>query len=482
MAGEALPTTGCLSRVDELEEYLTAQTSEAELDSSGSFTLDRQKALAKLAQFQLPGEYDWSLKVVQAVVASGAPQLVITLGSTGTTFEWKEGFGLDELESAFFSPEPSPSAALDHLRTALWTVGYANMRPFQYRPAGSTRSLVWNGEGFIRVACAAATLARLTVSLRTRQQDQSSWFLLRELEAATHNSDLLALLRRQAYTSPIPLMVDGYRLDALQRCPTHGVGENRIPIALLQANLASAPIGLPPATLGYRPMAPKGPAPPTFATNAQLNRAGCFAMVIGYLEREPCYSRLVWVLDGVAIGEDLLSIEGRVSAAVFVSAAGLPTDLTGFTLTKGVLKTERKQAALNALAPAVKPLVLDFRKQIADERSSNREFATLVLGVSGLFAGIGIFLSVFPAFVPALALGGVGIKLLRSKGVMMNMGYELAAALEQLKAAWPEGLLDEAEPGKPARPLPPKIDLVRRPEPELSKRPDQPKWRRRFKS
>ena len=55
--------------MDSLEAYLLAQSDEAVLDSSGTFTMDRLKALEKLAQFQLPGEHHWALKDVKAVVA-----------------------------------------------------------------------------------------------------------------------------------------------------------------------------------------------------------------------------------------------------------------------------------------------------------------------------------------------------------------------------------------------------------------------------
>ncbi|MCW5871526.1 MAG: hypothetical protein KIS61_30010, partial [Candidatus Eremiobacteraeota bacterium] len=66
-----------MSRPSELEEFLRAQVDEGAKDSSGQFTLSREKALEKLAAYQLQGGHAWVLKIVQAVVASGASQLAV---------------------------------------------------------------------------------------------------------------------------------------------------------------------------------------------------------------------------------------------------------------------------------------------------------------------------------------------------------------------------------------------------------------------
>ena len=199
--------------MSELDRYLDSQFGEATLDSSGYFTVDRQKALEKLAQFQLPSEHHWALKVVQAAVAFGAPGLEVKLSLSTSEFLFAYGCALEELEEAFYHPEPGPSRALNHLKSALWSVGYGGLRPFQYCPANSGQSLVWTGERFQRVTCQLSSQARLTVSQRTRQQDQHSLFLLREIEAAQANRQLSLVLSQWAYTCPIPLKVDGHRRD-----------------------------------------------------------------------------------------------------------------------------------------------------------------------------------------------------------------------------------------------------------------------------
>ena len=93
--------------MDELEAYLVEHTDEGELDSSGEFTMDRDKALAKLSQFQLPGDHHWALKLVQAVVAGGALALEIRLTLTGSQFSFDDLWTLDELEAAFYDTDLS---------------------------------------------------------------------------------------------------------------------------------------------------------------------------------------------------------------------------------------------------------------------------------------------------------------------------------------------------------------------------------------
>ena len=49
--------------------FLQEARAEGQQDSEGNFTIAQDKALDKLAHFSLAGEYDWVLKVVQAVNA-----------------------------------------------------------------------------------------------------------------------------------------------------------------------------------------------------------------------------------------------------------------------------------------------------------------------------------------------------------------------------------------------------------------------------
>lgn len=82
----------------DLGAFLAEQRAAGEQDSEGSFTVSAERALSKLARFALPGEYDWVLKIVQAINAWEAPEMVVrqTRVATSFTFLPKTMSGLDE--------------------------------------------------------------------------------------------------------------------------------------------------------------------------------------------------------------------------------------------------------------------------------------------------------------------------------------------------------------------------------------------------
>lgn len=70
----------------DLKAFLDSQVQEGVVDSRGAFTVAREKALKKLASYALPGDYDWVLKVVQAVNVWAAPRLVVQQSRVATSF------------------------------------------------------------------------------------------------------------------------------------------------------------------------------------------------------------------------------------------------------------------------------------------------------------------------------------------------------------------------------------------------------------
>jgi len=217
----------------QLETFLKEQQAEGILDSQGKFTLDRGKALEKLAAFQLPRETSWILKVVQAAVRCGAPGLEIRQTSTDTEVRFcaPETWTLAALEADLVDPETSADPALDHLKRGLWSVGINGLRPFHCSLPGSAQALVWNGNSFHQTACQISPDFQLTVSHRTIFEGKGLP-LLRSIEAATCNAEIAKELRSSAFTCPIPLTLDSCRLDALQLCPEHGFGASSYPIFL----------------------------------------------------------------------------------------------------------------------------------------------------------------------------------------------------------------------------------------------------------
>jgi hypothetical protein len=70
----------------DLKEFLDSQVCEGVVDSEGVFTVAREKALTKLANFGLPGDYAWVLKIVQAVNLWRVPRLQVRQSRVATSF------------------------------------------------------------------------------------------------------------------------------------------------------------------------------------------------------------------------------------------------------------------------------------------------------------------------------------------------------------------------------------------------------------
>ena len=103
----------------------------------------------KLAGYQLPFDGAWAVKVFQAAVAAGAQEEIrVTLGRRVVVFHFEstQPWELDEVEEAFFNPEPSTVRHVKNLVSGLWAVGVGEKRAFQLRLEGAGESLVWNGE------------------------------------------------------------------------------------------------------------------------------------------------------------------------------------------------------------------------------------------------------------------------------------------------------------------------------------------------
>ena len=87
----------------DLRTFLSNQYGEGQVDSEGSFTIASEKALQKLAFFALPHQFDWVLKIVQAVNLWKADSLVVAQSRTATSFTFSP------------SPQPSPGSLLNAL-------------------------------------------------------------------------------------------------------------------------------------------------------------------------------------------------------------------------------------------------------------------------------------------------------------------------------------------------------------------------------
>ena len=433
-----------MGRPSELEEFLRTQLDEGAKDSSGQFTISREKALEKLAAYQLQGGQSWVLKIIQAVVCSGAGELVVRQTGTDTEFHFAppNPWGLAQFEEAFYDPEVSENRSLDHLKRGLWSVSIHNMRPFMLAVPGWSELLVWNGKSLQRGPTKDRPAALLAISHRTIYEGKGLP-LLRNLEAASGNAAVLTELRDRAYTCSVPLKLDNRRMDALQASPTYGSSKTSFPIYLgfLPGELPELPI--PPATFGeYRPIAP-GDATMSkiFHPQAHLpEKVGVACLITAHLrevqrgkvmvwETYSQPSSLFWVRDGVVVDwETLKNAVGCVSCALYVSAEGMTSDLTGLKLARNEAYQQRFQAAVDAFKPFLSQAEVSLEAMVESQKMSGR-VAGGVLLVGAL--ALGFMVPIWGLFLA----GGALATMSQSGAAARALEVDLKRGLDQLKWA-----------------------------------------------
>lgn len=193
----------------EKDEFLNIQRSAGRLDSEGVFTIDERHALAKLASFQLPKVTTWALKLVQAAISAGAPRIEVRQGAAATVFEFEtaQEFQSAELISALVSPAAPPDQALAHLAVGLRAVGMGQKRPFTLTHfcRQDSFSVVFDGN---RVALQEEPERTWTPSLTIAVRNPVFNSVTRRAMA-----EEAIELARSAHCCPVPLTLDGVRLD-----------------------------------------------------------------------------------------------------------------------------------------------------------------------------------------------------------------------------------------------------------------------------
>lgn len=191
-----------------LEELLALKTAEGELLGSSSFTLDSLRALRKLSEFQLGQPGLWLVKMVQAAVAAGAPEVRITLGraEVSVSFRHEQEWEAERLLQLVLSGELPADRALGHLVAGM-------------RGSLDTRSeQAWWSCGQSQVELRAgqvkvdSTPGSDLFTFRTRRRARLPSFreLAGNLEKLVRLTvDELLALSSRCFVCPIPIFIDG---------------------------------------------------------------------------------------------------------------------------------------------------------------------------------------------------------------------------------------------------------------------------------
>lgn len=401
----------------ELETYLLERRSGGSFDSSGMFTLNQDKLLAKLAKHQLPFEEAWALKVVQSIVAGGnTSPLKIELGAKSTSFYFSNfGFELEELATGLLNPTQPSNRSLSHMLVGLWAVISLEHWGFQLAFPHSNKALVWNGDSFEQIATSKVKeTACLTVALIPKKASSSGSMQRQDL--ARRNQNLFSALKTYCFVCPPPLSVDGKRLDTLLNYCGHELYDGAFPLMVKTALAPLEELIVPQSTfssslakvkkntqkyadfsfISHKLIADQEPfSRSSLAYVVSLNIADINSksssdgnLLPGELWRKALRPSLIyWVIDGVSFEHtQLFAQPTHCSLGCFVSAKDLLTDLTTTKLIPNDALNERiglvKKAMVTAI-PDIRALKLEKVQSKVNESMFN---STLVsLGIAAVF-------------------------------------------------------------------------------------------------
>lgn len=449
---------------NELERFLRVETSEGKRISEGQFTISKQQALAKLSEFQLPFEGAWGLKLVQAAVASKQGRgIKVKIGRKSTHFDLEGDlqWTLAEIESALLDPQYNARRDILHLVAALRSVGLSSKRGFWLGLPHEQMALAWDGEE-LRTVEQNEPLDLVSVQVTNRALGEDGGFLNYKLSRiiTERNAALTQCMTMMAHTCPLPLLLDGRRIDALEYNQDHGWGKTSqlLCVGFEDGKLPELPV--PQAT---------GAVISATATQDDLKAATAIArqrdqnvtkcslafLVAVHLERvksgknyrwedREFHSFLNWVRDGVIVETETISEHTDLcSVGCFVSADDLQTDLTSFKLLSAG-KGERREEVLQLLRESLDDVErIDFEKMYkkADDSAA-------IIGGLLLVVGMGSFVV---SWVHGFAFLAGGILTWKSGGAhARKKGERISRALNRLKSNLILSPLDSAKPLDPS--------------------------------
>ncbi|MBN9417125.1 hypothetical protein ABS71_15170 [bacterium SCN 62-11] len=312
---------------------------EAQLDSSGVFSLDPEKALEKLATYQFPDPSFWVLKIVQAAVVAGVAGISVRLLRRYTLIEFQpEEQEFPDLPVLFGRIPREQNRAWQHLKRGLWSLAVQNCT-FECGWPGQPRSWTYRNQWSEEAGPAGPNFF-----LKISPNDTS----------ARWNAELLQVLTSRAFLCPVPLLVDGRPIQGLQRCPQHGLSPTAFPFySDLNDDPDLAELPLPEST--FQSVSQPGALVPRVHSVPRVwGRISLACLVSAHFRATatgwkplPTPSMIYWISDGVVVDREEMDLTpGIVSCSAYISASGLPLDLSSFRLILRGPRAARARAAV----------------------------------------------------------------------------------------------------------------------------------------
>ena len=340
----------------DLTNFLAEQHA-GEFDSTGTFTIAADKALAKLAHSQLPEPSYCILKVVQFATGVGATTVEVSIRrrTTRVAIPLQVPITVSDLRTGLDSVTPLADPALNNLVTGLRAIGGARERKFALHLSGpeSIESLYFDGE---RLSAESKTAPSGVIALVLEVTMSIS-----EVVGQTFNSlasrsraDEATALTTRAFTVPYCLTLDRRQLGF--------------------DSLASPRIFQQHLLWDFAPL-PDGMRLPPFLKPTPGVRASAFWQIsyhyqlfhkIFHLSAEPSVysspSTLFWLRDGVIVSQEkIVGPSGSFVLSLYVDANGCPVDLGGLNLRQS-RELKEKRAMLRHLS---KTIITSARERIA---------------------------------------------------------------------------------------------------------------------
>lgn len=398
-----------MSEFQELESFLREQQRDGLKKTQSEFTIAREKALEKLAESQLPFEGAWALKVIQFAVASNSATSIKVQISRRQTQFWIEGrfFVTTALiERALFEPETTHAPGLEHLISAIRVVGFRDKLGFWLEMGGESNALSWNGAELARKPAHTRRPGLVLVVTNTSVLDEGGFFGLKvHSKANERRATLTNIISTRAYTCPVPLILDGRRVDALEFDPTHGYSPtSQLMMMGFLDQQSVPPLRVPRATVErqFTNLTPVHENLKLLKDEAQddsliEDEASAVYLIAAHVNRDSAgsweeaaeKSVCKWVAHGVVIQSTELGVtEEFCSGCIFLNADDLPTDLSGFSLSRSKEARRRLNNGIKLLLEAFNNLEFDFDR-VSKKQDGKR--SKIGLGMFVLGVGVGGF-------------------------------------------------------------------------------------------
>ena len=339
----------------QLENFLEEQANSGENAGEAHFTLNTEAALRKLGKSQLPSPWLWVVKMVQAAVAGGSPDIRFIYGKDAVLvrFQLRETFSASEIIQRIGRSETLSQGFWPHLAAALRVLFSPRFVSWslECQTSEGGQRCRWQNDKLEEQDSEAVGIegTQLTVTIsrpvrvRFLNKGQVESNVRRTLEEQFQ-------LRKHAWCAPIPVNIDGLEIPRGYHSPHQFTPHNgkNAPFCVALAELEAAKVGpYLPALLTtkthrqsrYYPMASKVSKVSTkrLSSQAVKNKQSppflswpsetsvCSSALGFYLtgNSEP-HSKLIFICDGVAIQEVPLTFFRRWNDHVHTSEDPTP--------------------------------------------------------------------------------------------------------------------------------------------------------------